>query len=158
MKHRLANILCALSLLLCVAVCVLWGRSYSRNEGISYGSRAFGGLELESSRAHVMLSRNFGSAVQGQLNHFSDKIYYDDKEESSPWFPRFGYHRFNAAAWYWEVPHWALAGSLALLAISPWMANRYRRKTVGLCQICGYDLRASPERCPECGALPQLKT
>ena len=34
MKRRLLNLLTALSLLLCIAVCVLWARSYSRAERV----------------------------------------------------------------------------------------------------------------------------
>jgi len=41
---------------------------------------------------------------------------------------------------------WIVVGSLRLLELA--------RRPVGLCPTCGYDLRATPDRCPECGAIP----
>ena len=57
------------------------------------------------------------------------------------------------------APFWSIAIGLmilpALLALRYW----YRRTTTpsGHCPACGYDLRATPHRCPECGAVPKAK-
>ncbi|MGH7179663.1 MAG: hypothetical protein ACREJC_19970 [Tepidisphaeraceae bacterium] len=63
--------------------------------------------------------------------------------------------------WVASSPYWAVALVLAL----PWYfapiywkrRRRARRKVVGQCQRCGYDLRASPQRCPECGTATPAK-
>jgi hypothetical protein len=52
-------------------------------------------------------------------------------------------------------PHWML---VLLTAIVPacWLIPRIRRRGwgPGRCRKCGYDLRATPDKCPECGTDP----
>ena len=51
---------------------------------------------------------------------------------------------------YWQLMGATLIGPL--LAFVP--RRRKKRSKQGLCRSCGYDLRATPDRCPECGAVP----
>ena len=52
-----------------------------------------------------------------------------------------------------RLPVWmptAMLGGLLTWTYSP-IHRRRKRKKLGLCVKCGYDLRGSKERCPECG-------
>jgi hypothetical protein len=54
------------------------------------------------------------------------------------------------------LPYWAVAlaaAGLPAVSLRHILRGR-RRRRLGRCWHCGYDLRASPDRCPECGALP----
>jgi hypothetical protein len=55
-----------------------------------------------------------------------------------------------------RLPYWALAAATGLLPAAYVVATarrrrKRRRQGRGLCPACGYDLRATPDRCPECG-------
>jgi hypothetical protein len=58
------------------------------------------------------------------------------------------------------LPAWGVFCGLSILP-AWWLARfilrtrqRMAGRKAGLCLTCGYDLRATPERCPECGVVP----
>jgi|SRR5665213_176 len=52
-----------------------------------------------------------------------------------------------------RMPAWSVVLFLAVFPVA-WLISWRRRRasTSGMCPKCGYDLRASPDRCPECGS------
>jgi len=55
----------------------------------------------------------------------------------------------------YRIPYWALVAAACVLPALQLVAavRRRRRRRSGRCLVCGYDLRATPERCPECGTV-----
>jgi uncharacterized iron-regulated membrane protein len=74
-------------------------------------------------------------------------IDYDTSHEGV----RFGWKQIVMSAWLPALP------PVIVLGVWAWMfrrRRRHRRVTGGCCVHCGYDLRATLDRCPECGTIP----
>ncbi len=50
------------------------------------------------------------------------------------------------------IPFWFIAPMIATLFYL--FTRRQKRHKPGYCRTCGYDLRATRDRCPECGTIP----
>jgi len=53
-----------------------------------------------------------------------------------------------------DVALWLLVVLFAPAPLLWYRARQQQRVMPGHCRTCGYDLRATPDRCPECGAMP----
>jgi hypothetical protein len=68
-------------------------------------------------------------------------------------FEEWVYHRRTEVT----IPCWFIALVFASLPLArAFGAARQRRWQEGKCRVCGYDLCATPHRCPECGTVPEI--
>jgi hypothetical protein len=74
----------------------------------------------------------------------------------------YAFQRADGSRIVFAVPPYTLLPVLGVLPAAWSFAFAYRRRgrrdawhrSRGLCPACGYNMRATPSRCPECGAVP----
>jgi hypothetical protein len=179
MRRRLFHFCAAVSLILLLLAPVMWLRSLRNVEYIQWtDARHFPGIASSGGRV-IWSYQFFPNGVGGNtlgwtigswegaywkapdrndLNTWADSRNYLLGFE---WSPNAGRPPRNSkfplllshpTTFVIGVPYWFVCLALSLILFQ-WFRVQSRRKRLAKnrCLNCGYDLRASPERCPECG-------
>jgi hypothetical protein len=166
MRRRLFTFCSAVSLLFFAAVCVLWVLSYDSSfellSILPFGRTSSIWTQRGALTVHYSPEQ---AAIQLETIHQGggprtwslgwsafgiECLLVGGGQPSSPI-----YTQYRAAA-----PHGVLAPVFAacpaIQVITVLRRQRVRRRReAGQCAACGYDLRATPGRCPECGTVPE---
>jgi hypothetical protein len=174
---RLFNLAAAISLILCAATAALWARSFWVGDALIWKS-VTGGMGPNSTSLSISSVRGEFSAARivrhdpqiplaPEPYHWIWNAWSVDGERDAAFFwPYFYSDRFPATLTPTSVNtqsgvYFEHAFLVSMLLLVPAAAtassflrarHRCRRKRLrGHCPFCGYDLRATPNCCPECG-------
>lgn len=157
--RKIFNLTVWVCLVLCLATVAVWEESHSQMTRWAYHTIPSRKGDLRILR---IKSNNGSIDISVSQARASPGAEIDTGWASGPPHANLG-QRFCGFGWrmgpdykFLLVPYWAI---LSVLAVPPLIAAslRYRelirrdRVRRHLCEHCGYDLRATPDRCPECG-------
>lgn len=177
-KRRVLNLLSLVSLLLFLAMIGLWIWSYTTDIGVLWQrSRRYDDLAISRGEVcyGVYLAITPDAALAAPLgwiadterppSGFMDIPKYNNGKGGWSFFycnklVRFGIANQSRCQYLiWLIPAWCPAvifGALPIIRFARWKRrSRLRgiRMRHGQRLYCGYDMRATPGRCPECGAI-----
>jgi hypothetical protein len=137
----LRNVATALSVVLCVAVAVLWRASYSASVPLWINANPS--------------PPRFLSVEHGEITYGRTIIRSNGVEPIFIYDYPFRTRCLTVLALAAVIPLGRIARPLARSGVA--FYNRHFGPRPGRCAKCNYDLRATPDRCPECGTVPTVK-
>jgi len=171
MKRRLLNVCAAVCCLLFAASGSMWVRSHFVADSF-FASRLDGGRKWNTSVGcdDGYLIASFGHVLhQRRHDEIRFSIHHDPADEvdhrtinalrTGVSLPGFACDwKSNPRLRVWSasiVVHFSLVCTGMGILPMVWMIKlmRARRRNQESCAKCGYDLRATPDRCPECGTV-----
>jgi hypothetical protein len=153
LKRRLFNLLTTVSLTLVAACAFGWIRSTYVQDRLRVDTTS-GYWWMLFRSGHGSIHIVWDARVLDVRGWTYSSTEIEPHERSRP-FGLFQYERFSNSIGVIAFPYW-LPGLIGTIIPSLWFLKRRRARFRGsfACPTCGYDIRATPDRCPECGGVP----